>query len=280
MKIVMTLFVRDCADILRANLEYHLSAGIDHFIATDNGSVDGTTEILKEYAGRGRLHYLHEPRHLFDQGRWHTRMAGLAAEAYGADWILHNDEDEFWWPEAGGDLRDAFEAVPDTVAGLRVARHNYVPRPCSEGKDFLAALPYRETASRNYVGKPLPPKVCHRAMVDIVVGQGNHAIFQNGQRMAFPITDQVCIFHYPYRSRPQFRKKIIRGGTAYARSDLPPQVGYTTRTLYDLHLRGALDAYLDEAEFDDDRIAEALADGRIVEDTRLRDLFVSRGLAR
>ena len=36
MKIVMTLLVRDEQDIIRENIEFHLSQGIDYFIATDN----------------------------------------------------------------------------------------------------------------------------------------------------------------------------------------------------------------------------------------------------
>ena len=42
MRIVMTLKVRDEADVIDANLRFHLAAGADFFIVTDNGSTDGT----------------------------------------------------------------------------------------------------------------------------------------------------------------------------------------------------------------------------------------------
>ncbi len=42
MRIVLTLLVRDEADIIGSNLAYHLSQGVDFVIATDNGSRDGT----------------------------------------------------------------------------------------------------------------------------------------------------------------------------------------------------------------------------------------------
>ena len=54
MKLVMTLLVRNEADIVDAQIAFHLNAGVDFVIATDNRSNDGTTEILERYE-RGRL---------------------------------------------------------------------------------------------------------------------------------------------------------------------------------------------------------------------------------
>ena len=49
MKVVMTLLVRNEADIVDAQLAFHLNAGVDFVVATDNLSSDGTTEILRRY---------------------------------------------------------------------------------------------------------------------------------------------------------------------------------------------------------------------------------------
>ena len=50
MKLVMTLLVRDEADIVDAQIAFHLDAGVDFVVATDNRSEDGTTAILERYA--------------------------------------------------------------------------------------------------------------------------------------------------------------------------------------------------------------------------------------
>jgi len=98
LKLIMTLLVRDSEDILKENIEYHLSQGVDFFIAMDNLSIDSSTAILKAYEGKGLLHYIHQPSEGFLQSQWVTEMARLASRRYKADWVINNDADEFWLP--------------------------------------------------------------------------------------------------------------------------------------------------------------------------------------
>ena len=53
--IVLVLLVRDEEDIVGDTIAYHLATGVDHVIATDHRSVDGTTEILRAFEGQGRM---------------------------------------------------------------------------------------------------------------------------------------------------------------------------------------------------------------------------------
>src|SRR5206468_4992274 len=61
MRLVVTLMVRDEVDIIAAMIEHHLAQGADLIIATDNGSVDGTTDVLQRYADQGVLELHHDP---------------------------------------------------------------------------------------------------------------------------------------------------------------------------------------------------------------------------
>ena len=60
MKLVMTLLVRDETDVVDAQISFHLDAGVDYVIATDNRSQDGTTES-RGYAREGDLHLIESP---------------------------------------------------------------------------------------------------------------------------------------------------------------------------------------------------------------------------
>ena len=75
----MTLLARDEADIVAPWLDFHLNAGADFVVATDNRSQDGTTEVLERYAREGHVHLIREPGDDLRQDEWVTRMARLAA---------------------------------------------------------------------------------------------------------------------------------------------------------------------------------------------------------
>jgi len=263
MKLVMTLLVRDEEDIVADNLDFHLAQGVDEVIVTDNGSVDGTLEILAGYEARGVVRVIHEPTDDYSQGVWVTRMARLAAAEHGADWVINNDADEFWWPHTGS-LRSVFEDLGEDVGAVVGHRTNFIPRP-EDDRPYWERMILRERESLNPVGKPLPPKLAHRAHPEIEVAQGNHRI--KGADLGSELDDgSIEIFHFPMRSYAQFENKIVKGGRAYARNkDLPKKTGRTWRRLYETWEEGGLPAHYEANVVAD----EAGAD--LIEDTRLRD---------
>src|SRR5437588_11098213 len=146
MRVVMTLLVRDEQELLPVNLDYHLDRGVDFVLVSDHGSTDDTPDILQEYVGRGVARVLPVEGEALDQGGWVTRMARLAAAEHGADWVINNDADEFWWPVAGS-LKDMLELVPSRYGQLVCPRHNFVPRP-GVGP-FSSRMVIREARSQN-----------------------------------------------------------------------------------------------------------------------------------
>jgi glycosyltransferase involved in cell wall biosynthesis len=263
MKLVMTLLVRDEEDIVADNLDFHLAQGVDEVIVTDNGSVDGTLEILRAYEARGLVRIIVEPTDDYSQGRWVTRMARIAATEHKADWVINNDADEFWWPREGT-LRTLFEGLGGDVGAVVGHRTNFVPRP-EDDRPYWERMTLRERESLNPVGKPLPPKLAHRAHPEIVVVQGNHRI--KGPDVGSELDDgSIEILHFPMRSYAQFENKIVKGGRAYARNkELPEKTGRTWRRLYETWEQGGLPAHYEASV-----VAEA-ARQDLLEDTRLRD---------
>jgi glycosyltransferase involved in cell wall biosynthesis len=261
MNLFMTLLVRDEEDIVRDTLDFHLAQGVDRVIVTDNGSEDGTVEALREYEARGAVRVLLEPSDDYSQGRWVTGMARLAA-GEGADWVINSDADEFWWPRAGT-LRSTLEALGGEVGLVVAHRMNFVPRP-EDGRPFWERMTLRERVSLNPLGKPLPPKIAHRAHPEITVAQGNHKV--EGADLGEVLDDgSIEILHYPMRTYAQFENKIVKGGRAYARNrELPKRIGRTWRRLYEIWEQGGL-----RDHYEDQMLADADAD--LVEDARLRD---------
>lgn len=261
MKLVMTLLVRNEEDILADNLDYHLNQGVDFIIATDNGSEDGTLGILRRYEKSGYLRLIREPEDDYSQAKWVTRMARLAAAEYGADWVINNDADEFWWPLSGS-LKSTLESVPDRA--VEVTRVNF-PALKAPSSPFWKSQTVREVRSFNAVGQPLPPKVCHRADPIVEVSQGNHSVnFPAGASRS------ILIFHFPMRSYSQMETKIRMGGAAYERNkSLPKQVGGTWRELYRKLQAGELRAWFDEQALDESGITTGISEGRLIRDLRL-----------
>lgn len=271
MKLVMTLLARDEQDIIRENIEFHLAQGVDFIIATDNRSVDSTPKILKEFESRGVLHYLYEGDDDFNQHAWVTKMARMAYSEFGADWVINNDADEFWWP-VEGNLKEVFERLPRDVEFLTADRLNFVVVE-DPGKPFWSRMVYQEKVSLNPLEKPLPPKIAHRGSDVVKVRQGNHSV--EGMAEGKVLDGLIEILHFPIRGYQQIENKIAKGGAAYERNtELPESVGVTWRELYkEYEKENNLDEYYQDNLHSTAMLNNRLAAGELVLDNRLFKFF-------
>jgi Glycosyl transferase family 2 len=271
MSLVVTVLARDEADVIDAQVAFHLNAGADFVIATDNNSQDGTTEILEEYARDGVLHLVREPAEGLRQGEWVTRMARLAATDFGAEWVINTDADEFWWPR-GGSLKEVLAAVPRQYGIVQAFWRSFVPRP-DDGSFFAERMTARlsQHAPINDPTSFYRPviKVAHRADPEVVVGRGNHALADSP---FLPLTTwhPIEVLHFPLRSRTQWTRKVELQGEAFTKHIERSGTGYHLKG-YDALQSGRIDEQHGSLVLDDDAVARGVANGTLVIDTRLRD---------
>jgi hypothetical protein len=270
MQLVMTLLVRDEEDVLAANIEFHRAQGVDFFLVTDNKSEDSTPDIIRAYEKQGIARYIYEDNDDYNQSAWVTRMAQMAAKEHAADWVINNDADEFWWPRTD-DLKNTFSAIPADQGILVAQRHDFVALN-QETDTFFKDMVYRQKVSLNAIGKPLPPKVAHRAHPDVEVMQGNHWAELPGEPGV--AENLIDIFHFPLRSYAHFTNKIIKGGQAYERNTTHnAQAGSTWRNLYKEYQRNGLVDYYRKQTFSPSQVEQGLRDGTLISDRRLTDYF-------
>jgi hypothetical protein len=295
-RVVMALKVRDEEDVIEWVLAYHRAQGVDFFIVTDNASSDRTPAILERWAAAGLLRVISEPsRELRERGHeWVTRMARLAATEHGADWVVHGDADEFWWP-LRGTIKEMLASVPPHYGVVLGPRVEFVARPDGPGTIF-DRLTYREARSM------LRPKIAHRALADVIVlHRGQHDVTAGTdledawQRLRTPgrpvlrtvrpagpgeVEERLVwyprwplrIFHLPMRSFEQYRRKVEA-----LLGDPVSSGGGMRGRLRERYEAGRLDELYAELAEDDESVARGIADGRLVRDERLRDFIAGIG---
>jgi sulfotransferase family protein/glycosyl transferase family 2 len=277
-KLIYTLLLRDEEDIVATNITYHLNQGADFVIATDNGSVDGTRDILEDFARQGVLRVLDEPEDTYEQGTWVTRMARLACTELGADWVINSDADEFWWPRSG-DLKSVLAEVSSDYGVVLAPRSNFLPVPDETGP-FYERMTVRDSRPLTELGSPLWPKAAHRAVPDVQVAQGNHFLFAP-PFLHDPDRGRIVIFHFPARTYSQYENKIAKGGGAYERNTrLGKTLGLEWRILYDEYRQGRLRFSYDRYCLSPEKMEQGTAAGTLVEDFRLRDFLAGSSQTR
>lgn len=198
--------VKNEADIIDSLVRHMLDQDIDRILVVDNGSTDGTYEMLRElskelpiFVGRDR-----EPGYY--QAHKMTALASRARRA-GAEWVVPFDADEFWFAPGttvGAYLRSS------GVTRVQAAIHNAFP---TAENPRLSGL---EGELRLDVPPHLMRKVASRTSPFLWIGMGNHTAMRSGSGLE----DRLRILHLPWRSQEQLTRKVRQGAAAYAASSL------------------------------------------------------------
>ena len=185
-------------------------------------------------------------------------MARMAA-AHGADWVVHSDADEFWWPTEHPDLKELFASQPDHVQSVMARKLNFVPRPDGD-EPFYERMLLRDNEGRNLIGRLILPKVAHRGAAEVSVGTGSHRITLD----------------------PSFETRVRNAAEALpdeTSEDRTGNVSAQYREMIQIMQAGRLRDYYDALTVDDEQAEEEIAAGRLVRDERLARFFRERATA-
>lgn len=238
--IAIILIVRNEARHIAEWARFHLTAGVRHFYVYDNGSVDGTADVLRDTVPADQLTIHPWDQKLFDArsgSEIHNQVIAYAhaTRNYGPDyrWFAFIDSDEFMVPVAAPDLNAALEplsahplvslpwhmfgrngrdAIPD---GGVLANYTAMadPMACSYGLNWKClADPSRITALRVHSfdidGRGESVNDAGKPM-----SHKDRARPENYSRAAIQLN------HYYTRSNAELQAKIKRGSNKVIRED-------------------------------------------------------------
>lgn len=233
-RLVAIAMVKDEADIIEHTLR-HMAGQVDEIIVADNGSTDGTLDLLYALAGELPLSVLEDREPGYWQSSKMSTLAEMAYEHHGAIYVLPFDADEWWWHTSGAPLKDVLVAADGHVVSASLFNHY-----STSMDDPSEPNPFRRMAYRMTIPQPLP-KVLVRWAPGCIIEAGNHGCVHVGGWQSS--LAGVRIRHAPYRSPEQFTRKAINGGRAYeAAPDIPREIGLHWKEMYEWYLRGGEDA--------------------------------------
>lgn len=275
MRVLMTLMVRDEADVIAAMIEHHRRQGIDHMLVTDNASVDGTTEILEAYAAEGFVTLWHDPEHRKQQWSVVTKMARFAATDLAADWVINADADEFFVATDGvRTVKEVLASIGPDVPYIVAPVVNLTGEPARDGSGFRR-LTYRDLRTDDELhaaGIPFHPTsdAVHRACPDVEVSQGNHFVSAPGWGDGVQ-SSELEVLHLPWRSWRQYETKVRSAGSAYeSNPELAPSPRHHGMQDYRRLKGGRLEATYVSKHPRPEEIPAMLESGSLRRDDRLR----------
>lgn len=196
----------------------HMCHHLDKLMILDNGSTDGTRELLSNLAASPQTPIViiddHNPAYY--QATKMTRLAERAA-ADGAIWIVPFDADELWSCTCHSRIADALARLDNDVTVVEASLYNHFATALDPGgNDPFVTMQWMNPRPADL------PKVAFRWQSGAQIHQGNHGV-------TLPVPGRtvrpLIVDHFPYRSADQFIRKAVQGAAAYAATDLPESIG-------------------------------------------------------
>lgn len=212
MIVVAATRILDESDIVESFVR-HTSAYVDHHIFIDNGSTDGTLDILARLKEEGFGLTVFTNRSVsFNEVNFNTRLFVEAVQVQAADWVLCLDCDEFIHDRGvEGGLRAVLEATlaNPAILALSVPLAHYQITPENDPHQTIPALRMRHRGPVTDIHKVFLKGTL--AGPDFQVGAGGHHAYLQGAEVASSVVPGLHLAHYSLRSTIQYAAKCTKG---------------------------------------------------------------------
>ncbi|WP_171034272.1 glycosyltransferase family 2 protein [Lichenicoccus roseus] len=213
MKVVAITRILDEADIVEAFVR-HTRTLVDHHIFMDNGSHDGTLQILAALKEEGLPISVYLNRCVsFNEANHLTHMYRQAILLHGATWVLCLDVDEFVDDRAvAGGLRKLLSDMDKAETGLDAIKVSMVEYVATREDDPAEGVVPLRIKRRQEPTRNCKVMVCGgSANIDMEILDGGHGIRRPTRGTRTQPTEAVFLAHYAERSAFQYLAKVIRG---------------------------------------------------------------------
>lgn len=213
MDIFLISRIKNESDIIESFIRYHENI-VDGMVVIDNGSTDGTRQILEKLKDEGLpifLLYDNEAEHVQNQKM--TELLNYTVEKFNPDIIVPLDADEFLIStDIGINPRDIMEQLNENSVHY-IKWKTYIPKELNDEKIFLPSR-YKYTRQEQvetFYKVIFSKKLVNKHQLSIMMG--NHDVKANNeyQELSRLVANRLKIAHFPLRSINQFFSKTIIG---------------------------------------------------------------------
>ena len=211
-------------------LDFHLSVGVEHFYLYDNGSSDGSTEVLYPYIESGKVTYSYNTMDMCQMACYYNALTAYKDQS---KWMAFIDLDEFLFAP-GGDLKErlkGFEQYPGVAVNeVFFGSNGHETRP--SGGVLLNYTKRRKTPDKHIKSIVQPAHtLCPAGNPHSFFYTGGQPVNEKKEPCLSPFNepgsaDLFRINHYWVKSKEEYKVKLTRG-----RADVPsrdPKFRYTT----------------------------------------------------
>lgn len=202
--------IKNEADIVESFVRYHKNV-FDEMYFIDNGSCDGTIEILKQLKEEGIPIYLYDENcSEMETLRFANEYLYKIFDKTKCDWIIPIDTDEFFCERSGKNPRIFLEETSqDEIVSIKW--RTYICDSEKRGDVFIPKqyTLYRDESVEEYDKLLVPGKILEKKK--FLLREGYHK-FQSIEKIKVKYVSNLFYAHYPIRSTLQLKKQMLING--------------------------------------------------------------------